>query len=399
MFGEVREVPFHAVYILFSLIAAMAMWSLAKRWSPDPLAATLLFLVVPAFIVNGIRWKRICRFLRSGWQGSHFSWLAVFGSRRCALALAAMTAYQAVIATPILLVYCWMHARRSRAGWLVAFTPVLTVAAYQTFEKLHERRAAGHRSCGLLQRVRTTADREQTSQRRRADGAHRLDSVPRGGGSGVPEPLACRHSGRSGGGVHRFEPAVLGLICGRRVVIAGCIRRDFDFLACLVPCCFSQPHWSSFLRAPLVICCRWRLPLRFWSLGKVPRLVYPAIVANLLLGVALAVVNYQHWDGYRQFAAGIAKDVHSRRVWIDGEWGLRYYLEREGALPLSTGQAVQPGEWVVSSALAFPIPITAPLALVKEQVIRPSLPFRLIGLDSRSGYSTASLGLRPFDIF
>ena len=52
-FGDVKEVPFHAAYIVFSLIAAWAMWSLAVRFSPQPLWATLLFLAVPAFVVNG----------------------------------------------------------------------------------------------------------------------------------------------------------------------------------------------------------------------------------------------------------------------------------------------------------------------------------------------------------
>jgi hypothetical protein len=88
-------------------------------------------------------------------------------------------------------------------------------------------------------------------------------------------------------------------------------------------------------------------------------------------------------------------------VWINGEWGLRFYLEAEGGLPLVSGQAVRPGEVVVSSRLAFPIPFTTgggvrvPLA---EQEIRPWLPLRLIGLGARSAYSTASLGLRPFDL-
>ena len=53
LFGDVKEVPFHAVYIVFSLIAAAAMWSLARRFSPQPLWATLLFVAVPAFVVNG----------------------------------------------------------------------------------------------------------------------------------------------------------------------------------------------------------------------------------------------------------------------------------------------------------------------------------------------------------
>src|SRR5690349_9143571 len=41
IFGEVREVPFHASYIVFSLIAAAAMWSLARRFCERPLWAAL----------------------------------------------------------------------------------------------------------------------------------------------------------------------------------------------------------------------------------------------------------------------------------------------------------------------------------------------------------------------
>ncbi len=51
--GDVREVPFHAGYTVFSILAALAMWSLARRFCERPLAATLLFLAVPAFVVNG----------------------------------------------------------------------------------------------------------------------------------------------------------------------------------------------------------------------------------------------------------------------------------------------------------------------------------------------------------
>ena len=52
-FGGVQEIPFHAAYMVFSLIAVWAMWSLARRFSPHPLWATLLFCAVPAFVVNG----------------------------------------------------------------------------------------------------------------------------------------------------------------------------------------------------------------------------------------------------------------------------------------------------------------------------------------------------------
>jgi hypothetical protein len=48
--------------------------------------------------------------------------------------------------------------------------------------------------------------------------------------------------------------------------------------------------------------------------------------------------------------------------------------------------------------MAFPIPVTAPLAHVKTVDIRPTLPLRMLGLGAKSAYSAAAFGLRPFDI-
>jgi hypothetical protein len=85
-------------------------------------------------------------------------------------------------------------------------------------------------------------------------------------------------------------------------------------------------------------------------------------------------------------------------VYIDGEWGLRYYMEADGGLPLERGQVLRAGDIVVSSQLAYPIAFTAPTATISEQQIRASLPLQLIGLAAHSGYSTATKGLRPFDV-
>ena len=69
IFGDIHEVPFHAVYILFSLVAALSMWWLARRFSPNPLWATLLFLVTPAFVVNGNSFEADIPFL-AFWMAS-----------------------------------------------------------------------------------------------------------------------------------------------------------------------------------------------------------------------------------------------------------------------------------------------------------------------------------------
>jgi hypothetical protein len=119
---------------------------------------------------------------------------------------------------------------------------------------------------------------------------------------------------------------------------------------------------------------------------------------QLILSLGLATANYQHWDGYRQFAATLAQDARDHRVWVDAEWGLRYYLESEGALPLAKDQMVQPGDTIVSSALAAPVTVNAPVAQVSAADIIPSIPLRLISLSRRSAYSSAADGLLPFEI-
>jgi len=132
-----------------------------------------------------------------------------------------------------------------------------------------------------------------------------------------------------------------------------------------------------------------RLRVRWLALG---------FAAQMALSLSLAFVNDQHWDGYRQFARQIRAMDAGHRVFINGEWGLRYYLEADGGRPLERGQVLRAGDVVVSSQLAYPIEFHAPAAIMAEKAIRASIPLQLIGLEARSGYSTAAKGLRPFDI-
>jgi hypothetical protein len=80
--------------------------------------------------------------------------------------------------------------------------------------------------------------------------------------------------------------------------------------------------------------------------------------------------------------------------------GLRFYAESAGALPLVRGQAVRPGDVVISSKLLLPTGFhtgggtRVPLS---ETSIHSAVPLRIIGLDSQSAYSSVSTGFLPFD--
>jgi hypothetical protein len=135
--GDVHEPLFHAAYLLFSLLAAAGMWSLAGRFAPARrLEATLLFCAVPAFVVNGNSLEADLPFLAFWMAGA-----ALFVARRLAwaalaLALAALTAYQALAFVPILWAFVWLDRRRDRASWIVALTPALAFVSYQLYERL-----------------------------------------------------------------------------------------------------------------------------------------------------------------------------------------------------------------------------------------------------------------------
>jgi hypothetical protein len=396
IFGDVYEVPFHAAYLVFSVISAIGMWSLARRFADWPLGATLLFLSVPAFIVNGTSLEADLPFLAFWMAG-----IALFVAGRwtiaaIALALAAMTAYQAIVATPILMVYCWLHARRSRTAWAVSLTPIIVVAAYQAFE----RATSGALPATVLAGYFSTYGLQQLANKLKNAAA----LTAHAGWIVFPAlaALAFRSQwiiGILAVGVGFFiDPNPLFWVSFGigALAVAWCFTRKPDFLTAWV---------AIFFAAALVIffagSARYLLPMAAplaILVSKERRWVIPAFCANAALGLCLASVNYQHWDGYRQVAVNLRKELAEKRVWINGEWGLRYYLEADGALPLARTQAVQDGELVVSSALALPFPVTAPTAPVLERDIRCTLPFRLIGLNSKSGYSTASAGFRPFDI-
>ena len=139
VFKDIREVPFHAAYILFSLIAAVSALLIARRCTPYPLAATLLFLVTPAFFVNGNSLEADLPFL-AFWLLSIALFIEAVDRRAVlilpiaalAMLFAALAAYQAILLTPILFLY----GRKWRVSWLATLTAPVVLGCWQLFERL-----------------------------------------------------------------------------------------------------------------------------------------------------------------------------------------------------------------------------------------------------------------------
>jgi hypothetical protein len=362
--GDVKEPVFHAWYIVFSLIAALSMYWLSRRFTAKPLYPTLLFCAVPSFVINGNSFESDIPFLAFWMLGiAAFVWRR-YAAASVALALAALAAYQAIVAAPILWVWCWLHERRSRTAWAVSLTPVVVAGAFQLWERL----TSGALPATVLAGYFSSYGLQVAANKLRNAAALSVHFFFL-----VFPPLAVRV-----------------LLRMRRGFLSAWIA--IFFTAALILFFAGSARYLLPLAAPLCILAAEGLS-RGWLLA--------GFAAQLVLSLALAFVNYQHWDGYRQFARDLQPMVGERRVWVNGEWGLRYYLESEGAMPVERGRALRPGDIVVTSQLGYPVPVTTggaqPVPLL-ERAITSSLPLRLIGVGSRSGYSTASLGFLPFDI-
>jgi len=405
--GDIRETLFHFYYILFSLIAALSMWSLACRFSEQPFLATLVFLAVPAFVVNGNSFEADLPFLAFWMLAVALFVKAVDTGSVVALAataassiLAGLASYQAIFLMPILGLYLFESRRQWIPAWCVIFAAPAALGGWQFYEwatggVLPAAMLAGYMRNYNLQAV---PNKWRSAVALLVHAGWIVSPLIVFGAVARKRWLWGAAAGAAAVAAY-YDPNPLFWIsiASGVLVIASCARRGFleawvmvFFLGSVVVFFAGSARYLLPIAAPVAI-------LAVRACGR--RIVIAGFAVQMALSLGLAIVNYQHWDAYRQFAASLAKQVSEHRVWINAEWGLRYYFESEGALPMARGQVLQPGEIMVSSALALPLPVRAPLAPLAEVEIRPAIPLRIISLDGRSAYSVASpRGLLPFEI-
>ncbi|MEI9813865.1 MAG: glycosyltransferase family 39 protein [Acidobacteriota bacterium] len=344
IFGEVREVPFHAAYLLFSIAAALAMLALARRFAPDhALAATALFCVFPAFVVNGGSLEADLPFL-AFWMLSIVLFMKAIDTRSIlwlaasciAGALAGLDAYQAVMLTPILAAYLWMRDLTWLPAWPAILAAPVTIVLWQVWEW------AGS---GVLP---------------------------------ITVLLGYMKSGSLQSASNKWASAVtltghlLWLILPALAFKSLLPRKEFlrawiwiFFAASLVIFFAGSARYLLPLYAPLAI-------VIANEVGRTRLLA--AIAIHLIVSLGLASANAQHWNAERDFANRVMDQANGHRVWANAEFGLRHYLEDRGALPLLRDTVLRDGDIVVTSDLAQPVTVNAPLARLTETLVSPSVP-------------------------
>jgi hypothetical protein len=394
-FHDVREVPFHLAYSIFSILAALAMFSLARRFCEKPFFATLLFIAVPAFVVNGNSLEADLPFLAlwmlaMAWfvkgveDGSR---LALIGSALAA-ALAVLDAYQAVFLVPILAFYLWRKRSRDVLAWCVIFAAPVVIGAWQ----ISGRVSGGEMPLAVLWGYMQKYALQVAAQKAKNAAALVVHSA------WVVSPLLIRGNrwnwalgaiAAAGGAFYDPNPMFWASLGLGVVVLSSCFRSGFlsawvlIFFACALAVFFAgSARYLLPIAAPLAM-----LAVNRCSSG----MVAAGFLLQMTLSIGFAIVNYETWDAYRQFARSLAPEAAATRVWVDDSWGLRYYLEAEGALAIPRDQTFSAGDVVVSRGTH------SGRQLLSALEIRPAIPLRLFSVNNKSTYSSATGGLWPFE--
>lgn len=419
LFGGVREIPLHLAYVTFSLLAVFSVYFLARRFTAEPLWAALVFASVPAFVVNGNKLESdipLLAFLALGAAclvHRRYDWSAI------AMAVGAFFGYQSVFFVPVLAHWVWYRDRRSPMAWLPVFIAPLVLVAWQVVEWATVGAAPASALAGYAQSYDLLLLERKLRSAAALMGHFGMMVSPLLVVAGwlvgrrvwtVFGVVGAGIAASSIAGYSMSERALYGLAVGCACVLIVSItillfqKREADegFLAAWVVVCLGgalllfyagSARYLLPLAPALAILVVQRVPSKAWLAA--------GIAANLLLGLSLARAEY-HYDTQSQaFANELAPEVAGKRIWSNGDWGLRHYLGQLGGESVLRGQELPAGSVLVTSELAQQVPVGfsgSRQQILSREVTTGWVPLRTIGRGSGSGYSSSEFGVLPFGL-
>ena len=132
------------------------------------------------------------------------------------------------------------------------------------------------------------------------------------------------------------------------------------------------------------------------------------MIAGLLtaaLGLAVAYGDYLYASSYRDFAEEVKMTVGDGRyrVWYTGEWGMHYYMDKNGFryLTLDSNEPKEGDLIIMAEVPNFwkPSPeLRNRMKLIDIVEIKTWYPIKVMGLHVRAGYYSSVWGYQPFTV-
>lgn len=448
--GGESEAVLHGAFLLFPLAAALSMYWLSRRYCRYPLAATLALVVSSGFVVMSHN-------LRGDLPGLAF-WTAsvaayVWGTDRSSrkllglssllMALTVLIEYQGLSLIPLLFLYAWTRKQLGLKTILPLLVPVVVFGALAVFLS----RTAG----GGPQMVYNVGldfgwqDPELKLRAlivfiggsiifplafipvfiRRAAEAQYFVLL-----AFVVSVVAIAAPLRTGtidftqalilfimlvAGLAIFFQAAQWVVNGASDLFRRGIKCDDDlFLAVwligvalyvLLFLPYVSVRYLLPLFPPVIILFMRGLEGLMPARRQVARFLGPALALMLAYSLVAAVADYRLADSFRDMARRLSVEYAGRQaeVWFLGEFGFRYYMEKEGFRYMSINSTAEPGDIVIRSEQAAGIepnviipPPPARYSIIIRQVdVEDDFPFRLRNPLAGAGFYTHRGGPVP----
>jgi len=399
LFGGFDERSLHGIFLIFSLILTMSMYSLAIRFTRHPFTATVLLILLPSVAI--MSHTLMADFpLLALWTASVATFAAGVDRNRTGLVvLSSMLVSCSILASwagfclvPLLFFYAWLSERPSAGRWVV-ITSLMVVGAWLCASYLHFHRFTPglifsyyfqtkqvYRPAALLQKIGYVTAAiggvtvfplclilpatihwrlrlvigaisallltEVTEIRSNALGPQLLFFAFSFIGSAV-----------ASGFLIDTVRAIFQSRKIRRLSARGFLGAWFCgvFLFCIIFYMTGSGRYLLPLTPPLVLMFVREAETVFSA--RVRTLVLGgSIAATACLALLISAADYQFSNIYRDFGTFLKSQRRTNsQLWFTGEWGFRTYLEKIGGNELGCRDAgPQPGDWVAIPKLATP---------------------------------------------
>lgn len=444
--GNALEPVMHAVIIPFTFLCVLSMYFLARRFTSHPLLAGLLLLFAPGFLVishnfmldipSFALWLIAINLCMGALENPARKNLAFSG---ILLAAACFGSYQAIFILPLILVYALSAGKDLKKTLVILAIPAAGLAIFSLYMLLQ------YNTLILLEALRMSGENNLLNWQVLVEKAAG-NIIAAGGATLFPLALIYVFVGAGRNAARLIVSAVFSV-----AVLFG-IAADYSFFQKLLIALFSFAGSLCFAEM-LSLLTGYRVKekqgpgafLALWFLGyyaasaclfpfSTIRYILPclppliivfinkiekisrdkpavfsrnifaaALSTTLVCGILVAYGDYVYAGIYRKFARSLVSDhgLKPEKTWFTGEWGFRYYMEKECYNYYLTEQDSLPaGSWLVRPQNIHPYGINRrleeKLELAKTIIIKSRCPVRIVNDEAKAGFYSHAWGILPY---
>lgn len=176
-------------------------------------------------------------------------------------------------------------------------------------------------------------------------------------------------------------------------------------LACLFMYYSGSARYALPALPPLITLWVVWMQRRFADEGLLRKLIITSVVVTGAYSYWVSYGDYRFAGLYREAAKPLVAEYRTpgRTVWVAGEWGFRYYMNQAGAKTiLKTTTTARPGDIIIKPYVAMPW-VTAYdpreySEFVEQREMRVDSRLRILDFESKAGFYSTGWGLLPYSI-